>query len=208
MSYRFQAPADLNRKDGFRTVNRIAAVLFVVILGVVLRSWMATSQFRTERATVIHAPAANVFARINNLRRWSEWSPYDKKQPQMTRSYGRIEEGKGAVYLWEGTRSVGKGRMEIVESVPPSTLRIRLDFEQPFEGHNMLTFVLSPEGDSTRVTWTMTGEQSFLVRLMNRFVDMDVILGNDFEAALGTLKQAIENPPPPAKVAATPPAPS
>ncbi|MFX6357416.1 SRPBCC family protein, partial [Acinetobacter baumannii] len=92
----------------------------------------------------------------------AQWSPYEKLDPAMKRTLGGAASGKGAVYDWEGNKKVGKGRMEIIDSAPPSTIRIKLDFEKPFVAHNTAEFLLAPQGDATKVTWAMSGSKPFM----------------------------------------------
>ena len=146
-----------------------------------------------ERTARIDAPPQEIFPLIEDFRRWGPWSPYEKRDPAMKRSYGGAERGEGAVYAWEGNRDIGKGRMEIVESVPPSRVALKLDFAEPFEAHNVVQFTLEPEGAATRVTWAMQGPSSFVSKLMSVFIDMDDMIGRDFEAGLANLKALAES---------------
>jgi len=89
--------------------------------------------FRVQRSTSIKAPPEKIFPLINDLQRWGAWSPYEKRDPAMKRTFGATRP-QGAVYEWDGNKSVGKGRMEITDATPPSTIVIKLDFISPFEG--------------------------------------------------------------------------
>jgi uncharacterized protein YndB with AHSA1/START domain len=130
------------------TILIIVAVVVVAILG-----FAATKpdHFRVQRATSIKAPPERIFPLINDYHRWSAWSPYEKKDPAMKRNFSGSAAGKGAVYEWDGDKNVGKGRMEITDSTPSSRIAIKLDFEKPFEAHNVAEFTLQPNGDSTKV---------------------------------------------------------
>jgi hypothetical protein len=110
----------------------------------------------------------------------------------MKRTFGPATSGKGAVYAWEGNKDVGQGRMEIVESVPPSQVAIALDFVRPFESHNIVEFRLEPKGESTNVTWAMQGHTPYFAKIIHLFVNMDRMVGRDFEAGLANLKAAAE----------------
>ena len=96
------------------------------------------------------------------------------------------------MYEWEGNRDVGQGRMEITDASPPSRVTIKLDFIKPFEGHNVAAFTLLPQGDSTTVTWEMDGPSPYVAKLMGVFVDMDNMIGKDFETGLANLKGIAE----------------
>lgn len=154
---------------------------------------MKPDTLHVERTARIDAPPQEIFPLIEDFRRWGPWSPYEKRDPAMKRSYGGAERGEGAVYAWEGNRDIGKGRMEIVESVPPSRVALKLDFAEPFEAHNVVQFTLEPEGAATRVTWAMQGPSSFVSKLMSVFIDMDDMIGRDFEAGLANLKALAES---------------
>jgi hypothetical protein len=103
-----------------------------------------------------------------------------------------VTSGKGAQYAWEGNKEVGQGRMEIAESVPPSKVAIKLDFVRPFEAHNTVEFTLDPKGDATNVTWAMQGDTPYLAKIIHVFIDMDKMVGKDFEAGLANLKTLAE----------------
>jgi uncharacterized protein YndB with AHSA1/START domain len=104
----------------------------------------------------------------------------------MKRSYGP------GTYAWQGNKEVGEGRMEIVEAVPPSRVKIKMDFEQPFKTSNVVDFTLQPKGDATEVTWAMQGETPYFAKIIHVFVDMDKMLGREFDAGLANLKAAAE----------------
>jgi hypothetical protein len=112
--------------------------------------------------------------------------------PAMTKNHSGAASGQGAVYEWEGNSDVGKGRMEITESAPPSRIKIKLDFLAPFEAHNTAEFALQPAGGGTNVVWAMHGENNFMGKVMQVFMDMDSMIGKDFETGLANMKAAAE----------------
>jgi len=171
-----------------------AISIVVVALPVALLIYAATKPdtFRVQRATSIKAPPEKVFALINDFHRWGAWSPYEKKDPAMKRTLSGAASGKGAVYEWEGNKDIGKGRMEIMDTSPPSRVTIKLDFVKPFEAHNTVDFTLEAKGDSTNVTWAIHGPSPYMSKVMSLFVSMDRMIGNDFEAGLTDLKAATE----------------
>jgi hypothetical protein len=145
-----------------------------------------------QRATSIKAPADRIFPLINDFRQWRSWSPYENKDPAMKRTYDGADSGKGAVYAWDGNNNVGSGRMEILEASVPSKIVIKLDFFKPFEGHNTAEFTILPQGDAIMLTWTMSGPAVFMSRLMQVFINLDHMIGRDFEAGLANLKKLTE----------------
>jgi len=172
--------------------KKILLALAILVGAILLYAATKPDTFRVERTATINAPPEKVFALINDFNRWPAWSPWEKLDPNMTRTLGGAPAGKGATYAWQGNKDVGKGRMEILESTPPSQVKIQLDFLEPFEGHNITDFALEPAGAATKVTWVMHGPSPFLTKLMQVFMDMDAMIGKDFEQGLANLRAAAE----------------
>jgi uncharacterized protein YndB with AHSA1/START domain len=164
-------------------------VLFVVVLLAVAST--RPDVFQIQRSITINAPPDKVFPHINDFRKWDSWSPWEKMDPNLQRTHSGEPSGKGAVYAWEGNSNVGSGRMEILESQPPSRILIKLDFLKPFEAHNQAEFKMDGSGP-TNVIWTMTGPQAFPMKVMGVFMSMDSMVGKDFEKGLGSLKAVAE----------------
>jgi uncharacterized protein YndB with AHSA1/START domain len=167
-------------------------IIFVVIAAVLIFAATKPDTFRVERAAGIQAPPEKVFALINDFRRWDAWSPWEKKDPGMKRTFGAATSGKGATYAWDGDKNVGQGSMEIAESVPHSRIAIKLDFVKPFEAHNTVEFTLRPRGGVTDLTWSMQGHTPYFAKVIHVFFDMDSMVGKDFEAGLASLKALAE----------------
>lgn len=172
----------------------ILIVMAVLVAGVLVFAATKPDVFRVERATVIQAPPAKVFSLINDFRQWGPWSPWEKKDPAMKRSFGASSAGQGATYAWQGNKDVGQGSMEIVESVTPSRIRLKLDFIQPFEAHNVVTFTLTSQGKGTEISWAMEGPVPYFAKIIHVFINMDEMVGRDFEAGLANLKTLAEKP--------------
>jgi uncharacterized protein YndB with AHSA1/START domain len=170
----------------------IVVVLLIAIVGVVALAATRPDNFRVQRSTSIKAAPDKIFALINDFKAWPQWSPYETKDPNMQRSLSGAPAGKGAIYEWTGDKNVGQGRMEILESAAPSQIVIKLDFLKPFEAHNTATFTLAPQGDTTEVTWAMDGPSPFITKVFGLFVNLDKMIGNDFEAGLANLKRQTE----------------
>jgi uncharacterized protein YndB with AHSA1/START domain len=147
---------------------------------------------RVQRAVSIKSPAERIFPMINDFHQWRSWSPYEERDPALKRSYEGPDSGRGAVYAWDGNKNVGSGRMEILEASVPSKITIKLDFFKPFEGHNTAEFTMLPQGDGTHVTWVMHGPARFMTRLIQVFMNLDNMIGKDFEAGLANLKTITE----------------
>ena len=170
----------------------VGAVVLASIAAILIYAATRPDSFRVERLASLNAPPEKIFPYIDGLKRWTEWSPYEGRDPAMKRTYSGAESGKGAVYEWDGNDQVGKGRMEIVDSTPPHRVVIKLDFLKPFEGHNMAELTVEPKGGQTIVTWAMYGPSTFMTKLVGTFMDMDDMIGRDFAAGLAKLRTVVE----------------
>ncbi len=170
----------------------IAIVLVVAIAIILILAATKPDRFSFQRATTVKAPPERIFLLINDFHQWGTWSPYENKDPAMKRSYSGEASGKGAVYAWEGKKNVGSGRMEILDASAPAKIVIKLDFFTPFEGHNTAEFTMLPQGDATNVTWLMHGPLPFMGKIMHVFINMDRMVGKDFEIGLANLKRLTE----------------
>jgi hypothetical protein len=169
----------------------IAIAVVVLIAAVLIYAATKPDTFRVERKTVIKAPPEKVLAEINDFHRWGAWSPYEKKDPAMKRSFTGPASGTGAQYGWEGNNDVGTGSMEILQATPQQT-RIKLDFLKPFEAHNQAVFSVSPQAGGTELTWAMEGPLPYFGKVMHVFFNMDKMVGTDFEVGLANLKALAE----------------
>lgn len=174
-------------------LKTIVLVIVVAVAGVLIAAATKPDSFRVQRTATFNAPAERIFPLINDFKRWEAWSPWEKKDPAMKRTYGPVTSGKGAHYAWEGNSDVGQGSMDITDSVAPTRVALKLDFVKPFEGHNTVDFELRPQGASTEVSWTMTCPAPFISKVMQVFMNMDSMIGKDFEAGLANLKAAAES---------------
>lgn len=174
----------------------IIAIVISVLVGAVL-AYAATKPdtFRIERTRTINAPPDKIFPLIDDLHAQVQWSPFEK-DPAMKRTHSGAPRGKGAVYEWDGNRQVGKGRIAITESIPPSKVTMALDMFTPFEAHNTVEFTIVPAAGSgagigtamSNVTWAMHGSQPYIAKLFSTFVNCDKMVGSQFEEGLTKLK--------------------
>jgi hypothetical protein len=176
----------------FEVIAIIAVVLAIAIAVILILAAAKPDRFGIQRATTVKAPPEKIFPLINDFHQWGTWSPYENKDPAMKRSYSGAASGEGAIYAWEGNKNVGSGRMEILDSSAPSKIVIKLDFFKPFEGHNTAEFTMLPHGDATDVTWLMHGPLPFMGKIMHVFINMDRMIGKDFEIGLANLKRLTE----------------
>ncbi len=174
-----------------KIIKKLVLVLVVLIAAVMLFALTKPDTLHVERTATINAPPAKIFPYINDFHQWGAWSPWEKLDPAMKRTHSGAPSGKGAVYEWAGNSNVGSGRMEILDSTP-SKVSIKLDFITPFEGHNLAEFTAKPSGDATSLTWTMDGPQPYLGKVIGVFMNMDRMIGTDFERGLASLKAISE----------------
>lgn len=177
-------------------------VLLTAITVIVILASRRPDEFRVSRNLHIQAPPDEIYPLIADLHAWARWSPYEKKDPDMIRRIGGAPEGIGATYEWEGDKTVGAGRMEIVDVVEPSEggpakIAIKLDMRKPFEGHNLVEFAIVPirlpnGANGSSVTWAMRCKASFASKVMSLLFDMDKMVGGDFAAGLASLKSIAE----------------
>ncbi len=171
----------------------IKKILFLVVAAMAAFAGyvaMQPPQYRVERSALMAASPAAVFDHVNDLKKWEAWSPWAKKDPNAKATFEGPSAGKDAVMGWSGNDDVGEGKMTIVESKPAEAIRIKLDFVKPFEGTSDVNFAFKPEGDKTKVTWSISGQQGFMERaaclLMG--LNMDAMIGGDYEKGLENLK--------------------
>jgi uncharacterized protein YndB with AHSA1/START domain len=168
----------------------IAVLVLVAVFALVVAT--RPSHFHVERSARIAAPPEVVFAWINDFHRWRSWSPWEKLDPGMKREYSGPAEGKGAAYDWSGNDDVGVGSMRITDSQPPSRVAIALEFKEPWQATNTTLFSVAPEADGSTVTWGMDGENDFVFKAVGLFMNVDEMVGKDFEAGLLNLKLVAE----------------
>jgi carbon monoxide dehydrogenase subunit G len=170
----------------------VVIAVVVLVAAVLIRAAAKSGAFEIQRATTVEAAPEKIFPLINDFQNWSTWSPYEKKDPAMKRTFSGAAIGKGAIYEWDGNAQVGKGRIEITDTAAPSRVTIKLDMLKPMEGHNVVNFTLEPRGAATRVTWTMRGACAYPAKVLGLFFNMDKMVGGDFETGLANLKALAE----------------
>jgi hypothetical protein len=164
----------------------IGAVALVVL--VALYASFQPDSFFVERAIIISAPPAKIFDLVNDFHDWAKWSPWEKMDPNMKKTFDGPESGEGAVYHWVGNEKVGEGTMTILESKKNDHVKIKVDFLKPYQASNTVTFTFQVGENQTLVTWGMTGKNNFMSKVMQLFTTMDKMVGNDFQNGLEGLK--------------------
>ena len=175
-----------------RFLKRLGVGLVLLLGAFIVVVWLQADDYRLTRSAVIAAPAAAVFAQVNDLRKWDDWSPWAKLDPNAKVTFSGPQSGPGATFQWSGNDKVGAGTMTITESKPNERVATRTNFIKPFAGTSNSDFVFSAAGGQTDVIWTVSGKQTFIGKAMCLFVSMEKILGPDFEKGLAQLKQVVE----------------
>jgi uncharacterized protein YndB with AHSA1/START domain len=175
--------------------KKILLALLLVIVAFVVVVAFQPATYRVERSATISAPASAVYAQVNDFHKWQAWSPWAKLDPTMKQTFEGAPAGTGAVYTWAGNSEVGEGRMTITDSRPSEELNIKLEFMKPFAATTSTVFTFTPQGDKTNVRWVMTGENNFIAKGFHLFMDMDKMIGGDFEKGLAQMKAAAEEAP-------------
>ena len=173
-------------------IKTIAIIIIVVLVAVFGYAATRPDMFAVERSVTINAPPEKIYPLIDDFHNWGAWSPYEQMDPAMKRTMSGAAAGRGAIYAWEGNANAGTGRMEITEAKPSSKITIELDFTKPFAAHNAVDFTLEPAGTATNVTWAMHGSNAYIAKVMGLFVNMDKMIGGQFESGLASLKSAAE----------------
>jgi hypothetical protein len=168
----------------------IGIVLIILVFLVVVA--LQPAAFRITRSTTIAAPPEVVFAQVNDFHKWDAWSPWAKLDPAMKQTYEGPPAGVGAIYSWVGNKDVGEGRMTITQSRPGELVGIKLEFLKPFAQVNATEFALKPDGNQTAVTWSMTGTNNFMAKGFGLFMNLDKMVGGDFEKGLAQMKLVAE----------------
>ncbi|WP_411727271.1 SRPBCC family protein [Methyloglobulus sp.] len=170
-------------------------ILFLIIIGIIVVFVLANRQpddFRITRTGTISAPASAIFPHVNKLQNWDAWSPWAKLDPNAKNSFEGSAEGVGAKMSWVGNNKVGVGSMTITESHPDDFIQFKLEFQKPMQATNIAEFTFTPEGNQTTVTWSMTGTNNFMAKVMGLIMNCDKMVGGQFEKGLAALKTVVE----------------
>ncbi len=171
----------------------IAVAVIVVVLLVIVAA--QPKEFRVARSATMAAPPSTVFAQVNDFHKWDGWNPWGKIDPAIKQNYEGPQAGVGAIYTWTGNHEVGEGRMTIVESRPTELIRIKMEFFKPFAGNSTAEFAFKPENNQTAVTWSMFGENNFMAKAMHLVMNMDKMIGDQFDRGLASMKSIVEAAP-------------
>lgn len=173
-------------------LTKILIALPVILSLLVIVVLLQPSNFRVTRTATIFAPASDVFAQVNDFRRWEAWSPWAKLDPGMKVTFEGAVAGEGASHVWSGNNQVGEGRSTIVESRVNELIRMKLEFVRPFAGTNDVVFTFKPDGDQTLVTWSMAGKKNFMCKAIGLLMNCEKMCGGQFERGFANLRAVVE----------------
>jgi uncharacterized protein YndB with AHSA1/START domain len=172
-------------------MRKLLLILVLAIAGFAVYVATRPSAFTIVRSATLAASPAAVFAQVASFKNWEPWSPWAKLDPNMKQTYEGPAAGPGAIYTWSGNGDVGAGRMTVLDVKPNESIRIKLEFLEPFAATNTTEFMFKPEGDKTAVTWSMSGENGFMAKAMGVFMNMDKMIGDDFVKGLTQLGEVV-----------------
>jgi carbon monoxide dehydrogenase subunit G len=173
-------------------VKKIGIGVLILIVAVIALIATRPGSFHVERSGQVDAPPEAVFSILNDFQHWHEWSPYDKRDPNLKSTVSEPSAGPGALYTWTGNDDVGEGRMTLVESKPGELVSMNLEFIRPFAATNQVSFKLTPAEGGTKVTWSLDGKNNFIAKAMSLLMDMDKMIGKDFEQGLVNLNSVAQ----------------
>jgi len=168
------------------------AVLCIVLCIACLVISLQPSSFSVQRSTTMAAPPSEVFAQVNDLQAWDAWSPWRGLDSNPKKTLSTPSAGKGATFTWSGNDKIGEGSLTILDSKPYELVDIEQALLRPLTGKARMSFTFASVGDGTKVTWKMDGTNDFIGKAMCMFMDMDAMLGKDFEQGLANMKAVVE----------------
>ena len=169
-------------------------ILMGILVLVVFLAIIAPKNYDVYRTIEVARPKAEVFEYLKYLKKQREWSPWEKKDPDMDHKFTGTDGEVGAISYWNGNKDVGEGEQEITKIIEGERIEGELRFLKPFKSTSDCYFdVEEISGGSTIVTWGFSGKNKFPMSIMMLFMNMDKMVGKDFEEGLGSLKSILEN---------------
>lgn len=174
-------------------VKKVSLVVAVLMVGFIALVATRSSTYAIERSVSVDAPAEVAFDYLSDLHNWPVWSPWEKLDPAVSRTFEGAEAGEGAIYRWAGDEKIGKGMMTIVAAIPTERVELRLEFFEPWESVGKATFELREgEAGAVDVLWRTEGSKNFSAKAASLFLDIEGAIGGDLEEGLASLKPAVE----------------
>ncbi len=172
---------------------QILVVLGIAVLAFLTYVITRPAQFRYERSDIIVAPPEKVFPYLSHFKLGEQWSPYEKIDPKMRKTFSGTDGQEGAVMEFDGNKEAGSGKLEMLKILPNQSVDIRLTMLKPFYAENLVQYKLTTEPAGTRFTWTMSGQNGFLGKLISVIIDCDKMIAGQFSKGISNLKTVIES---------------
>lgn len=170
----------------------LSILIIIVLVAALVLIAKQPDDFCITRSIKIATPASNIFPYINDLKRFNQWSPWAKMDPNSTLTFEGADQGEGAKMSWKGNKAVGQGSMTNIETRANELVRFKMDFLKPMKATNFAEFSFKTEGDLTVVSWSMQGKNNFISKLFHLLVNCDKMIGAQFEKGLSDLKSLAE----------------
>ena len=169
-------------------------ILLAIVIIIVVLAIIAPKNYDVNRSITINQPVSKVFDYLRHLKKQDEWSPWNKKDPNMKKEFEGVDGQVGAISKWEGNKEVGVGEQEIMRIVENEVVETRLRFFKPWKSESDAYMKVKEEGSGqTTVTWGFAGHNKFPISIMMLFMNMDKAVGKDFDEGLSTLKNVLES---------------
>lgn len=171
-------------------------ILIIIILGIIALLIIAAKQrddFRYSRSTTINSIPAKVFEHVNSQRKWQEWNPWAKIDPNAKFDFEGPESGVGAISKWDGNNQVGKGISTITISHPHEFIQLKLEFIRPMKAINTAEFTFTPQDNFTVVTWSMYGKNTYIGKIVSLILNCEKMVTGQFDKGLANLKGIVES---------------
>ncbi|WP_447951068.1 SRPBCC family protein [Chryseobacterium koreense] len=171
-------------------MKKILKILLAIVVLLVIVMFAVGKKYHFETSTVINAPAEKVYQHMNSMKSFNEWNPWMNLDPNLKLDYSGTSGEVGDKYCWSGNDKVGKGCHEITALVPNQKQSTKMVFKEPFESDATSDLILTPEGNGTKVTWTMDCELDYPMNLMKLMMDSQ--MEKSYGSGLKSLKAISE----------------
>lgn len=175
-------------------MTTVLYILLAIVVIIAFLAIIAPKSYDVNRSISVDQPISTVFDYLKLLKKQAEWSPWEKRDPNMKKDFEGVDGQVGAISKWEGNKEVGTGEQELTRIVENEVIESRLRFFKPWKSESdaYLKVNETHEGE-TQVTWGFSGKNKFPVSIMMLFMNMDKAIGKDFEEGLANLKSRLES---------------
>ena len=168
-------------------------ILLGVVILIIFLAVIAPKTYNVFRSIKIAKPKAEVFEYLRFLEKQREWSPWEKRDPNMEHKFTGTDGTVGAISYWKGNKEVGEGEQEITKIEEGKRIEGELRFFKPWKSQSDCYLEVDElSGGNTEVTWGFSGKNKFPMSIMMLFMSMDKMVGKDFEEGLASLKAKLE----------------